>query len=190
MTRGEARRAVFLDRDGTLIEDVHFLRVPDDVVLIPGAADSVRRANEAGRLAIVVTNQSGIARGLLTERDYESVRARIDSLMVQHGARIDAWYHCPHHPDFSGACDCRKPGVALFEQAEAEHAVDASHSVFIGDRWRDIVPARSLGGRGILVPSAVTPEDEVRRAKQEMEVALTLEEAVGRALDTLSFPRE
>jgi histidinol-phosphate phosphatase family protein len=184
------RPAVFFDRDGTLIEDVHFIRDPDDVVLIPGAADGVRRVNEAGWLAVVVTNQSGIARGLLTEREYEDVRARIDRLLVQHGARIDASYHCPHHPDYSGACDCRKPGTALFEQAMAEHAIDASYSTFIGDRWRDVAPAQSLGGRGILVPSASTPENEIRKASDEMEVALSLEDAVNRALDRRALPRE
>jgi D-glycero-D-manno-heptose 1,7-bisphosphate phosphatase len=183
-TSGDAsgRPAVFLDRDGTLIDDVHYIARPELVVLRPGAAAAVRRLNERGWPVVVVTNQSGIARGLISEAAYEAVRKRIDALLAAEGARLDATYHCPHHPDIGGACDCRKPGVALFAQAAREHGLDASRSVFVGDRWRDVAPALRFGGRGILVPSPDTPAEDVARAEREAEVAPTLADAVTRIL--------
>src|SRR5574338_106156 len=105
------RRAAFLDRDGTLIEDAIYLADPDRMRLLPGAAAAVRELNAHDVLAIVVTNQSGIAQGLLTEAQYEATRQRLDALLAERGARIDASYHCPHHPSVSGSCDCRKPAT-------------------------------------------------------------------------------
>ena len=106
-----ARRAVFLDRDGTIIEDTGFVADPAEVRLLPGAASAIARLNRAGIPAIVVTNQSGIARGLLDEAGYSAVARRLDALLDAAGARLDADYHCPHHPDFGGTCECRKPGA-------------------------------------------------------------------------------
>src|ERR1043165_2101603 len=111
------RRAAFLDRDGTIIRDTEYLRDPEQVELLPGAAQAIRRLNDAGWPVIVVTNQSGIARGLLTEQDYERVRMRLDKLLAGEGAKVNATYHCPHHPDMTGPCDCRKPGVKLYADA-------------------------------------------------------------------------
>jgi histidinol-phosphate phosphatase family protein len=172
------RSAMFIDRDGTLIKDVGYIRNPDDVELIPHAANAVRRMNYALRPVIVVTNQSGIARGILTEADYERVRARVDDLLAERGAYVDAHYHCPHHPDFTGPCDCRKPRLGLFERAISEHAIDAGSSLFVGNRWRDVEPARHYGARGVLVPSDETPAEEIERARREAEVALTLTDVV------------
>jgi D-glycero-D-manno-heptose 1,7-bisphosphate phosphatase len=145
------RPAVFLDRDGTIIEDVGYLRDPDRVRLLPGAAEAIGRLNSAGLAAVVVTNQSGIARGLLDEPGYEATRARLDRLLADHGARLDAHYHCPHHPDVGGPCDCRKPGVLLYRRAARELGLDLAASWWVGDRPRDVEPATALGGRGILV---------------------------------------
>jgi histidinol-phosphate phosphatase family protein len=172
------RRAVFLDRDGTIIEDVHYIGDPDRVVLIPGAARAIANLNAAGRPVIVITNQSGIARGMLSEADYESVKARLDALLAEEGARIDATYFCPHHPDFSGPCDCRKPGTLLYERAIAELRLDATRSAFIGDRWRDLEPAIALGGDGVLVPSRDTSPADIAHAEREARVVPTLDEAV------------
>jgi len=168
------RSAMFIDRDGTLIKDVGYIKNPDDVELIPHAANAVRRMNYALRPVIVVTNQSGIARGKLTEVDYERVRARVDDLLAERGAYIDAHYHCPHHPEITGPCDCRKPGLALFERAIHEHAIDAASSLFVGNRWSDVEPALHYKARGVLVPSPETPADEIERARREAEVAHTL----------------
>src|SRR5262249_36765011 len=112
-----ARAAAFLDRDGTIIRDASYVRDPADVALLPRAADAIRRLNAARIPVIVVTNQSGISRGLLTRDDYERVRRRIDALLSAKGARIDATYVCPHFPEITGACECRKPGLKLYRDA-------------------------------------------------------------------------
>ena len=173
-----ARRAIFLDRDGTLIVDMHYIKDAESVELIPHATNAVRRFNYALIPVIVVTNQSGIARGLITEKDYREARARIDDLLEERGAFIDDHYHCPHHPDITGPCDCRKPGIGMYEQAIVEHQVDAASSVFVGDRFRDLLPARTYGARGILVPSPETsPEDVAQTLAGGFEIASSLTEA-------------
>ncbi len=176
------RPAVFFDRDGTLIDDEHYLADPARVRLRTGAAAAVRRVNEAGLAAVIVTNQSGIARGMFTEDDYARVRDRVLELLAEAGARIDATYHCPHHPDFGGACACRKPGIALFQQAASEHALDLARSAFIGDRLRDVSPAARFGALGVLVPAVDTPFGEMQRAEAEFTVSTTLRAAVDRVL--------
>ena len=183
-----ARRAVLLDRDGTLIEDVSYIARPEQVLLRPGAARAVARFNAAGWATVVVTNQSGIARGLLTEDDYRAVAARLDELLAATGARIDASFHCPHLPDISGPCDCRKPGVALYERAAESLGLDLARSAFIGDRLRDVQPARRFGGLGILVPTRATPLLEVQRARDEFRLNTTIEAATDRALGPWTSP--
>ncbi|MDQ3672899.1 MAG: HAD family hydrolase [Gemmatimonadota bacterium] len=178
----DAPKAVFLDRDGTIIEDVHFIKSPSQVKLIPGAADAIRRISDAGSLVIVVTNQSGIARKLSTVRDYEAVRAHYEELLKQHGARIDRSYYCPHHPDVDGPCKCRKPGTQLFEQALADFSLAPDRVAYIGDRWRDVAAAKKLGGRGILVPSGMTTGGDHQRAKKERVRTMP---NLGAAIDTL-----
>lgn len=180
------RPAVFFDRDGTLIEDEHYLSDPARVRLRPGAAAAVRRVNQAGLAVVIVTNQSGIARGMYTEAQYEAVRDRTLALLGEGGAHVDATYHCPHHPDFGPACACRKPGIALFQQAAAEHALDLARSALVGDRLRDVSPAARFGALGVLVPSAETPFAEMVRAEAEFSVSTTLAAAVDRALARLT----
>jgi len=153
-------RAVFLDRDGTIIEDVGYMRNPDDARLLPGAAAAIRRVNQAGPLVIVATNQSGIARGILSRDDYLQTERRVDALLQAEGAHIDAHYFCPHLPELTGPCDCRKPGVLLYRQAAAEFDIDLPGSWWIGDRLRDVLPAETFGGRGILVHSRAEAEGE------------------------------
>jgi formyltetrahydrofolate-dependent phosphoribosylglycinamide formyltransferase len=155
----QARTAAFLDRDGTIIHDANFVGDPAKVELLPGAAAAIKRLNDAGIPVIVVTNQSGIARGYLTEADYERVRARLDELLKAEGAHIDATYHCPHLPEISGPCECRKPGLKLYRQAAREHGIDLARSYYVGDRSRDVEPAIALGGVGIRVMAGREPED-------------------------------
>lgn len=159
--------AVFLDRDGTIIEDVHFIKSPSQVRIISGAAEAIAKINAAGVLAIVVTNQSGIARGLSSPDDYEAVRNHYEELLRKNGARIDASYYCPHHPEIDGPCKCRKPGTLLFEQAMQDFSLDPARVAYIGDRWRDVAAAKRLGGRGLLVPSGMTTKDDHRRSKKD-----------------------
>ncbi len=171
-------RAAFLDRDGTIMYDFHYTDQPEDVILIGGAARAVRRLNDAGVPVIVATNQSGIARGFFTMADAERVNARLQALLVAEGAHYDDIYVCPHHPDFSGACACRKPGTLLFECAARDHDLDVTRSVFVGDRFRDVEPGLALGGRGILVPNDETPTDDIAEARRRASVVATLGDAV------------
>jgi D-glycero-D-manno-heptose 1,7-bisphosphate phosphatase len=156
------RRAVFLDRDGTLVEDPGYLSDPDQVRLLPGAAEAVARLNRRGVPAIVVTNQSGIARGLLTEAQYLAIEARLDALLGERGARIEGHYFCPHHPDITGHCACRKPAPLLYRRAAERFGVDLGRAWWIGDRLRDIEAASELGGRGILVLTGAGREEAAR----------------------------
>lgn len=185
------RAAAFLDRDGTIIHDAEYLGDPDGVELLPGAAAAIARLNANGVPVVVVTNQSGIARGRLTEADYERVRARLEAMVAAAGAHIDASYFCPHHPDFTGACDCRKPATLLYRRAADEHRLDLERSWYAGDRWRDVAPALELGGRGILIRSPATPPDELRRADATagVEVVESLSEAVDRMLSEVRADR-
>lgn len=179
--------AVFLDRDGTIMEDAHYIRSPEQVKLLPGAATAVKRINDAGIPVIVVTNQSGIARGIFTVEDYEKVRDRFESLLREHGAHIDASYYCPHLPDEPPVCNCRKPGTQMFEQAIAALGIDAQHAAYIGDRWRDVVAARKLGGRGIVIESSETTAEDRRKTRDDgFETARDLATAVGKLLDGLT----
>jgi D-glycero-D-manno-heptose 1,7-bisphosphate phosphatase len=148
-----AHRAVFLDRDGTIVEDPGFLHEPGKVRLLSGAAEAIRRLNDAGWLVVTVSNQSGIARGLYAAAAYSAVQRRLVELLATHGARLDGAYFCPHHPEVTGPCDCRKPAVRLFRDAAAALDLDLAKSYWVGDRVSDIEPARTLGadGHGLLV---------------------------------------
>jgi D-glycero-D-manno-heptose 1,7-bisphosphate phosphatase len=165
------RRAVFLDRDGTVIHDVGYLRDPSGVQLLPGAAPAIRRLNQRGALAIVVTNQSGIARGLLTENDYLATEQRLDQLLSKEGAHLDAHYFCPHLPELNGPCDCRKPGTLLYRQAGERFGIDFSTSWWIGDRVHDVMPAETLGGKGILVGTREAESGEAKRFRRAHDLA-------------------
>lgn len=151
------RAAVFLDRDGTLVDELGFLTRADGLRLLPGAAEGVRLANEAGLATIVVTNQSGIARGLLTEQDLAEIHRRLTEELARGGARLDAILHCPHHPDegeppLRRACDCRKPAPGLLLEAARRYDLDLGASWIVGDGVRDLEAGRAadLAG-GILV---------------------------------------
>ncbi len=153
MTRdgiGGARRgAVFFDRDGVLNLDTGFTHRADQVRWVKGAARAVRRVNEAGLLAFVVTNQSGIARGLYSEEDVRALHRWMAAELAREGARVDDWRFCPHHPELSGACRCRKPLPGMLEALIAAHAVDPELSLMLGDRDSDMAAAAAAGVRGV-----------------------------------------
>jgi formyltetrahydrofolate-dependent phosphoribosylglycinamide formyltransferase len=176
------RRAAFLDRDGTLIEDPGFLSNADGVRLLPGAAESVARLNHAGVAALVVTNQSGIARGLLTVDQYAAIQRRLDELLARKGARLDAHYFCPHHPEITGPCDCRKPAVALYRRAATDLDLDLNASWWIGDRMRDVEPAGTLGGRGILVLTGAGAEESRASGARQFKIVADITAAVNEVL--------
>ena len=178
-------RAVFLDRDGTIIEDVGYLRNPGQIRLLPGADRAIRRLNASGLLTLVVTNQSGIARGLLSEEDYHRAERRLNELLESSGAHVDGYYFCPHFPEVSGPCECRKPGTLLYRQAAGQFDIDLGRSWWVGDRARDILPAAAFGGRGVLVLGD-SAESEIAGANTHRVVqARDLTQAVDLILKTL-----
>jgi D-glycero-D-manno-heptose 1,7-bisphosphate phosphatase len=146
--REGTRPAIFLDRDGTLIEDTGYVKDPSSVRLLPTVAEALRRFEAAGFLRIVVSNQSGIARGLFDENALRKVERRLAALLAQGEASVNATYHCPH---FESGCLCRKPLPGLILTAAAEHAIDLSRSVMIGDRSIDIEAGHAAGIPAVLV---------------------------------------
>jgi histidinol-phosphate phosphatase family protein len=164
MTERRLRRAALLDRDGTIIPDRAYTREPDDVELFPGAALAIRQLAAAGYPSIIVTNQSGIARGLITLSQYHAVRKRLDELLAAEGAVLADTFTCPHHPDFGSPCPCRKPATGLFDRAAAMHDLDLSRCLYIGDKARDVLPALTFGGRGALVQSRDTSDADIAAA--------------------------
>ena len=154
-----ARAAVFIDRDNTIVEDPGYLHEPARVALKPHAAQGLARITEAGWPIVVISNQSGIARGMFGEGSYHAVMSRIRELLAPSGAKLVADYFCPHLQEITGPCDCRKPGTLLFRRAATEHGLDLARSWYLGDRWRDVEPAITLGGRGLLIGAAPGSED-------------------------------
>jgi D-glycero-D-manno-heptose 1,7-bisphosphate phosphatase len=150
------KSAVFLDRDGTMIEDVGYLDSLSRIDVYPWTVDAIRLLNRAGLPVVVVTNQSGIARGLFTEALVAEAHRAISARLAAGGARVDAYYYCPHHPDgrvveYARSCDCRKPGRGMIDRAAADLALDPARSFVVGDKWLDVQLGRAVGARAILV---------------------------------------
>jgi D-glycero-D-manno-heptose 1,7-bisphosphate phosphatase len=150
------RPAVFLDRDGTLTEEVGYVNHPSRLRLLPRAGEAVRRLNEAGVPAVVVTNQAGIARGYFSEDVLHAVNAELRAQLAREGAYLDGLYFCAHHPTEGAApfrldCGCRKPKPGLLHQAAAELGLDLGRSVMVGDKASDLEVAPPVGARGVLV---------------------------------------
>lgn len=150
------RPAVFLDRDGTLIEERGYLDRLDLLALYPFAADALRLLHRAGYATVVITNQSAIGRGIIDESFLAQVHGEIDARLARGNARIDRYYYCPHHPEaeverFRATCRCRKPGPGMIEQACRELDLDPARSFMVGDRWLDVRAGRAAGTGGILV---------------------------------------
>lgn len=147
--------AVFLDRDGTINEDPGYLTHPSEVRLLPGVGEALRLLQEQGFCLVVVSNQSGVARGLLTEAMLAEIHARLEALLHAEGVRLRGLYYCPHHPEgappYRRACDCRKPKGGLVERAAKEHRIDLTRSYVIGDQHIDVELARQMGMPAILV---------------------------------------
>jgi D-glycero-D-manno-heptose 1,7-bisphosphate phosphatase len=161
-------RAVFVDRDGTIIEEVGYLDRPERVELFPWSIDAVRVLNRAGLAVVLVSNQSGVARGFFSEAIVDAVHQRMADLLAEGGARIDAYYYCPHHPDgkvprYTQACDCRKPGRGLVDRAARELGIDPARSFVVGDRWLDVALGRAVGARAVLVRTGYGASEEEKQ---------------------------
>ena len=154
MTAG--RPAVFLDRDGTINEEVDFVRTPDQLALIPGAGSAIHTLNQSGFLTVVVSNQSGVARGFLTEEDLTAIHARLADELARQDAHLDRIYYCPHHPTegiapYRSVCECRKPATGMLRAGEQDLGIDLSRSYIVGDRLGDVLVGQAVGATSILV---------------------------------------
>jgi D-glycero-D-manno-heptose 1,7-bisphosphate phosphatase len=152
----EMRTGVFLDRDGTVTVERGYLSSPDDVELYPNSAKAIRLLNELEIPVVVVTNQSGIARGLLTEEKLEQIHAKLGFLLEARGAYLDGIFYCPHHPDFGPPkfrrdCKCRKPATGMLEDASRELCIDLASSYVVGDKMTDVMLGKNAGCSSILV---------------------------------------
>jgi len=145
------RPAIFLDRDGTICEEVGYLNHISRLQVFPWAASAIRRLNQAGLPVIVVTNQSGVSRGLFPESLIGEVHRIMSETMAVSGARVDAYYYCTH--TLADRCECRKPLPGLLETAARDYNIDLSRSFVVGDRYADVAMAHAVGGRGVLVLS-------------------------------------
>jgi D,D-heptose 1,7-bisphosphate phosphatase len=156
-------KALFLDRDGTVVVERGYITAVEDVALLPGAAEAVAAAVAAGWKVFVVTNQACVAKGLITEDELGEINQRMVMMLGAEGAFLDGVYCCPHHPEgtvaeFAIECSCRKPRAGLLEQAASEHGIDLSASVMVGDTLRDLEAGRAAGARAVLVLTGKGPE--------------------------------
>lgn len=142
-------KAVFLDRDGTIARDVHYCRRVEGFEILPTVPEAIRLLNEHVFKIVVITNQSGIARGYFTEEILAQIHGKMENELAEYGARVDAIYYCPHHPD--NGCKCRKPRTALFVKAAEEHDIDLGFSYVVGDMQIDIDAGKALGCKTVLV---------------------------------------
>src|SRR3954462_4121867 len=160
-------RAVFLDRDGTLIEESGYLDRLDRLVFFPYSVDAVRLLNRAGFALVVVTNQAGIARGIVRESFVAEAHQHIVETLAAGGARVDGFCYCPPHPEgvvepFRKVCDCRKPQPGLLRRAADDMQLDLKRSFVVGDRWHDVAAGQAVGARGVLVRPGLGRKDEAR----------------------------
>jgi D-glycero-D-manno-heptose 1,7-bisphosphate phosphatase len=164
------RPAVFVDRDGTICFDKHYLADPGGLELIPTVVEGLKKLTRAGVPIVIVTNQSGVARGYFTEETLKKIHKRLIEILEEQGVRILDIFYCPHMPD--AGCDCRKPAPGLLMQASKARKIDLRKSYVIGDRMMDVEMAHKVGAKGILVPELGDQygiEDEIRESKEKAD---------------------
>jgi len=159
-----SRIGVFLDRDGTINHEIDFVRSPDDLRLLEGAAAAISELNKCGCCVFVITNQSGIARGFLTEEQLETIHHKLLAELKSQNAVIDAIYYCPHHPEYGeppyrAMCDCRKPNIGMINRAVKEFNIDVTQSFVVGDRMLDMQTGNTAGAQSILVLTGYGKEE-------------------------------
>ena len=182
-----AHPAVFLDRDGTLLEEAGYLDRLERLVFFPYTVDAVRLLNRAGFTVVIVTNQAGIARGIFKEAFVADAHRHISARLAAGGARIDAFYYCPHHPEavveaYRRSCDCRKPQAGLFTRAAIEHDLALDQSFVVGDRWHDLEAGQRVGARGILVRTGYGKTEELSPSSR-----VTPSAVVGNVMEAVSW---
>ena len=172
---------MFLDRDGTLNYDPGYLKVAVDLKLLAGVGPALARLKRAGARLVVVTNQSGVGRGIVTLKDLEAIHARLQGLLEQEDAALDAIYFCPHHPN--DGCRCRKPNVGMVERAVSELQLDLRHSYLIGDHARDIQLAHRVGAKAILITTGLVDSQALDRLKAEQAMPDAVAKSMAKAVD-------
>ncbi len=193
--------AVFLDRDGTLVHDRHYPRRPDELVLYDGIGPGLARLQHAGYRLVVITNQSGLARGLFTDHDLDRMHDHLREELARLGLRLDGVYHCPHHPDgtvpaLAVACECRKPEPGMLRRAAADLDLDLARSWFLGDILDDVEAGHRAGCRTVLVdlgtepppPSPLRRPDFVARDTAHALAIVAAVEALGPAVELAYLP--
>lgn len=183
--------AVFIDRDGTINVDIDFLISPSQIQLIPRSAEAIRDLNDLHVPVIVITNQSGVARGLLSEDDLHSIHRRMDEMLNPFGATIQDYYHCPHHPTegidrYKKECDCRKPKPGMLTDAQKKYGLDLKHSYVIGDKSVDMKAGKSVGATTIQVATGYGTDEKDQGAGFRDHYAADLYDAVQIIKSTLN----
>jgi D-glycero-D-manno-heptose 1,7-bisphosphate phosphatase len=182
------KRAVFIDRDGTINEESGYLYRKEDCRFIPGSIEAIAHFSRAGFLAVVVTNQSGIARGYYNEADLQQLHLYMSREIAAAGGKIAGWYHCPHHPDYPGdadQCDCRKPLPGMLQLAAGELGIDLASSWMIGDKLADIEAGLAAGCQAILVKTGYG-EEAVASVPKGVAVLADLQAAAAHIIDNHS----
>jgi D,D-heptose 1,7-bisphosphate phosphatase len=181
-------KAVFLDRDGTIVEDIGYMNSPEQIKFIPGAVEAIKMLNEAGYKVVVISNQAGVARGLITEDMLQTIDKTLHKWILNGGAHLDGMYYCPHHPEhgvypYKQVCECRKPHPGLIKRAHRELDIDLSQSFMIGDKSSDIEAGKRAGTKTVFVLSGRGKEEQKKLKGKPDHIAQDLKQAVGWVLN-------
>lgn len=176
-------KAVFLDRDGTIVEDVGYMASPEQIKFIPGAIEAIKMLNEAGYKVVVISNQAGVARGLVTEDMLQTIDKTLHKWILNGGAHLDGMYYCPHHPEhgvypYKQACLCRKPHPGLIKRAHRDLNIDLSQSYMIGDKASDVEAGKRAGAKTIFVTTGRGEEEKEKLNSKPDHIAESLAQAV------------
>jgi D-glycero-D-manno-heptose 1,7-bisphosphate phosphatase len=179
----EKSKAVFLDRDGTIIEDSGYINSPEQIKFIPGSIEAIRKLNDAGYKVVIISNQAGIARGLLTEDMLQTIDKIIHRQILSGGGHIDASYYCPHHPEhgaypYKQVCECRKPHPGLIKRAVRDQALELAGSFMVGDKPSDVETGQRAGVKTVFVRTGHGREEEKKLKEKPDHSADNLAEAV------------
>jgi len=156
----EKRKAIFLDRDGVINKEVNHLSDPNNFEFIEGSIEALKILKQKGFLLIIITNQAGIARGLFTDETLKSIHNKMNKRLKQDGVELDDIFYCPHHPDFSGPCDCRKPNPGMIFNAKSKYNIDLNNSFMIGDTLKDIQTGIAAKCKTVLVLTGYGKEEQ------------------------------
>lgn len=156
----DKNKAVFLDRDGVINKELNYLSDPNDFDFIEGSIEALRILKKKGYLLLIITNQSGIARGYFTEKILDKIHEKMIKLLKNEGVALDGIYYCPHHPDFTGSCDCRKPNAGLILKARNQFNIDLSNSFMVGDTMNDIKTGKNAKSKTVLVLTGYGKEEQ------------------------------